>query len=54
MHVSKRVKRHNTLTLRSYTPTKMGLHKHVETKSPCKGVFVYLAQNTLKISLKNH
>ena len=32
----------------------MGLHKYVETKSPCKGVFVYLAQNTLNISLQNH
>lgn len=29
MHVLK-VKQHNTLTLRSYTSTKMGLHKYVE------------------------
>ena len=32
----------------------MGPHKYAETKSPCKGVFVYLEQNTSNISLKNH
>ena len=30
----------------------MGLHKYVETKSPCRGVFVYLEQNTRNVSLK--
>ena len=53
VHVLKKIKQHNALTLGSYTSTKMVLHKYVEKKSPCKGVFVYLAQ-TRNVSLKNH